>query len=70
MTARARPNPLREFRAVVRQALADYMDSEGCGCCGDRAAHEASASKLAKLLKVPVYSDSSGHDFGRFRTKE
>ena len=56
------------FRAKVRQAIADYMSSEGCDCCRG-ADHDKHAEVLAKLLKVPKYSDSSGHDFGRFRSK-
>lgn len=56
------------FRAKVRQALADYVASEGCSCCrGDE--HDKHAEVLAKLLKVPKYSDLSGYDFMRFRSK-
>lgn len=62
-------NPLRAFRAKVRRALADYITSEGCDCCRDGPAHERAAAELAKLLLVPKYSDSSGHDFQRFRTR-
>lgn len=52
----------------IRRAIADYIQSEGCGCCqgGDHDGHKAA---LAKLLRVPMYRDKSGYDFGRFKTK-
>ena len=53
---------------AIRTAVADYMRSEGCGCCRDHEAHEKSAEQLAELLNVPAYSDNSGYDFYRFRT--
>lgn len=40
----------------IRQALADYMGSEGCACCRDGEGHELQAARLAKLLRVPRYS--------------
>jgi len=54
----------------VRQAVADYMTSEGCGCCSNAEKHEKHKARLAKLLKVPMYGDGSGYDFNRFRTLE
>ena len=53
----------------VRQALAEYMYSEGCSCCRDVKAHEINKKRLAELLKVPLYSDGSGYDFSQFRAK-
>jgi len=32
----------------LRQAVADYMRSEGCSCCRDIDAHERHAERLAK----------------------
>ena len=52
----------------VRQAVADYMRSEGCSCCRDTDAHEIHAQRLANILRVPRYSDGSGFDFSKFRT--
>ena len=52
----------------IRRALADYMRSEGCSCCRDFEKHEEAAARLAKLLRVPRYSDGSGFDFERFTT--
>lgn len=54
----------------IRQAVADYMASEGCGCCGDNGKHDKAEEKLAKLLRVPKYKDNSGFDFLKFRSKK
>ena len=54
----------------VRQAVADYMQSEGCSCCRDTEAHEQAAKRLAKLLRVPSYRDGSGYNFPKFRSIE
>lgn len=59
----------REERKALRQAVADYMQSEGCSCCQDRDAHQQHTAMLAKLLKVEPYSDSSGFDFNKHATK-
>lgn len=53
----------------VRQAIADYMQSEGCTCCRDIEAHEKHSARLGKLLRVPKYSDGSGYDFRKFVSK-
>lgn len=53
----------------IRNAVADYMRSEGCSCCRDLTAHERNAERLALLLKVPRYDDDSGYDFSKFRSK-
>lgn len=54
----------------IRQAVADYMSSEGCACCQNVPAHEQHKAILAKLLHVPKYADGSGYDFARFKTKQ
>ena len=53
----------------IRRAVADYMASEGCSCCGDSDKHAEDAVRLGILLRVPKYKDWSGRDFSRFRTK-
>lgn len=53
---------------TIRAAVANYMWSEGCGCCRG-ANHEAHGERLAKLLDVPMYEDGSGYDFFQFRTE-
>lgn len=52
----------------IRQALADYMYSEGCSCCRDTEAHEEAAERLGKLLNVRRYEDGEGRDFFSYRT--
>lgn len=54
---------------VIRAAVADYMSSEGCGCCqgSDHAKH---AEALAKLLSVPKYKDGSAYNFSKYRNKK
>ena len=56
--------------AQIRQAVADYMSSEGCSCCRDIEGHENHKKTLAKLLKVKKYKDRSGYDFDKYRSKK
>jgi methionine aminopeptidase len=58
---------LATLRREVRRALAEYMRTEGCSCCRDIEGHAVAAARLAKLLRVPRYSDGSGFNFSRFR---
>lgn len=44
-------------RKEIRNAIADYMKSEGCSCCRDRDAHDEAEARIAKLLFVPRYKD-------------
>ena len=62
-------NMTKVERSVLRRAVADYMQSEGCSCCRDYAGHIEHKATLAKLLRVPKYPDKSGYDFRRFETK-
>ena len=52
----------------IRNAIADYMYSEGCSCCRDIDKHEINTKRIAELLNVPMYDDSSGYDFSWFRS--
>ena len=54
----------------IRRAVADYMYSEGCSCCQDVDAHREHKRILAELLDVEMYSDGSGYDFSKYRTKD
>lgn len=54
----------------IRQAVADYMRSEGCSCCRDDDAHRKHTKILAELLDVPMYEDGSGYDFSKFQSEE
>jgi len=65
MATKRRPSRLQQ----IRQALADYMQAEGCSCCRNHEAHAASKAILAKLLKVPGYRDGFGYNFNKFKSK-
>ena len=60
----------RDLRREVRKALAAYMRAEGCSCCRNETAHAEAAARLAKLLRVPKYTDGSGYDFNKFYTED
>ena len=53
---------------VIREAVANYMQSEGCSCCDGRE-HNDDRKKIAELLDVPMYDDGSGYDFSPYLTK-
>lgn len=52
----------------IREAVADYMESEGCSCCRG-SNHKENEKRLAELLDVPQYSDGSGYNFVKFRSE-
>lgn len=52
---------------LIRNAIADYMSSEGCSCC-EGADHDKHQERIAKLLNVPKYKDGSGYDFYKFNS--
>lgn len=52
----------------IRQAVADYMYSEGCSCCRDTDAHEQNAERLGKLLRVPKDKDG-WRDWSPYRSE-
>ena len=58
---------LRMLKKQLREAVANYMYSEGCSCC-EGSDHKQHAEALAKLLSVKKYSDGSGFDFYSYRT--
>lgn len=66
----AQNKEIKEFKKEIRQAIADYVRSEGCGCCGDTNAHEEHKTRIAKMLNVKMYSDKSGYDFSKYRTEK
>lgn len=57
---------MSEKLQAIRQAVADYMQSEGCSCCQNREKHNDAARRIAALLEVPMYDDGSGYDFDQF----
>lgn len=54
---------------AIRKAIADYMSSEGCGCCSG-SDHGEDENVIGKLLNVPMYRDKSGYNFSKFRSKK
>ena len=56
------------LKTLLRRAVADYMASEGCGCCADVEKHEQDMNRLGELLDVPMYDDRSGYNFSQFKT--
>jgi len=58
------------MKEKIRNALADYISSEGCSCCQNVSVHEEAEKRLAELLDVPMYSDGSGYDFYKFKTED
>ena len=63
-------NILSDYSEEVKTAVADYMGSEGCGCCGNYEAHKEHHNKLGKLLNVKQYADKSGYDFSQCRSTD
>jgi hypothetical protein len=61
---------LSEFKKEIREAVADYMRSEGCSCCRDFEAHIEHKKRLGKLLNVSKYKDGSGYEFSKYGSKK
>ncbi len=53
----------------VRTAVADYICSEGCGCCEGKN-HSIHKDVLGELLKVPKFKDNSGYNFWIYKTQK
>lgn len=53
---------------TIRNAVADYMYSEGCHCCRDEDAHIINRKRIARLLKVP--KKDGWYNFDSYRTKK
>ncbi len=52
----------------LRNAVADYTRSEGCGCCS-HSDHGDHGARLGAMLGIPKYADGSGYDYSTFETK-
>lgn len=63
-------NDLAKFKIAIREAIADYMQSEGCSCCQNIEAHEKHKKRLGKLLNVSMYEDKSGYNFRKYRSEK
>lgn len=62
---------LSEFKKQVREAVANYMRSEGCSCCRDYEAHKEHTKVLAKLLGVKAHPEQDDFfDFSKYTSKK
>lgn len=52
----------------IRQAVAAYMNTEGCNCC-EAYDHKENGEKLAILLDVEKYEDGSGYNWFKYTEK-
>lgn len=62
-------NNKSDFISQVRTAFADYVKTEGCGCCEDGEGHNAAMEKIAPLLEIEKYEDGSGYDTYKYGSK-
>lgn len=60
---------MEELKQQLREAIANYMSSEGCSCCQDKEKHDEAAEQLAKLLDVEPYDDGSGYNFYQYKSE-
>ena len=60
---------VQELKDKLRNAIADYMKSEGCDCCRNQNAHDVAEKEIAELLDVPKYNDNSGYNFSMFESE-
>lgn len=60
---------IKEFKKKMREAVANYIRSEGCSCCQNIIDHNKHTEALAKLLSVPKYKDGSGYNFSKYQNK-
>jgi hypothetical protein len=58
------------LKSKLRQAVADYMSSEGCSCCRNIEDHRLHEKTLAEMLDVEPYSDGSGYNFNKYCSPE
>lgn len=60
---------IRILKKKLREAVANYMWSEGCSCCEGQD-HQKHREEIAKLLGVKKYSDGSEYNFSKYKTKK
>lgn len=53
----------------IRQHLADYIVTEGCGCCSNHNKHREIRNKLGELLQVDKYEDDNeSYNFYKYKS--
>jgi len=64
---------VREFKKKVREAVANYMSSEGCSCCQDYDRHKIHKQVLGELLDVEPQQfdneDEPYYNFYKYKSK-
>lgn len=60
---------LSEFKNKMREVVANFMSTKGCSCCQSKE-HPENEEALGKLLNVKKYSDGSGYNFTKYKTKK
>lgn len=58
----------QEQQEEIREAVADYMRSEGCSCCRDDN-HGENAERLALLLDAKYENGANGFDWSKYCKK-
>lgn len=53
--------------AKIREAVANYILSEGCSCC-QSPRHDEHRAALGRILRVKPYEDGSGYDFSKYQS--
>lgn len=53
----------------IREAVANYIRTEGCSCC-ESEEHPELREKIAELLHVTKYEDGSGYNFNQYASEE
>ena len=61
---------LHEDVQKIKQALVQYINSEGCGCCENDDEHEAAEKTLAELFDVPRHSNNLHYDWDGDNTND
>ena len=67
--AKAFKKELNDVLSELRNAVADYMWSEGCTCCENIEDHAEHKKRLAELLDIEQFDDGSGYDFYKYATE-
>lgn len=65
-----KPSISGSLLAEIRQAVADYIATEGCSCCRDIDGHEDAMERLGKLIRMKKYDDGSGFDYVRYKSNQ
>lgn len=54
----------------LRITFADYVTSEGCGCCKNNILNDKASLKLGKSLDAEMYKDNSGVNWNKYKSNK